>query len=322
MNRYFQNFLLETTQASSAREVKVIQSLWSGYGKISRYKLKGGRFKTVIVKHIDLSIALNHPRGWNTIFSHKRKVKSYEVEINWYNHWRFFTSEKCPIPKYIGYHQRESEQWIVMQDLDNDFPVRRQSVDLNEVKVCLKWLAHFHGIFMSKAPDLLWEKGTYWHLDTRPDEWKKMENNLLKEKALAIDKRLNEAKFKTIIHGDAKLANFCFSSDGKSVAALDFQYVGEGCGMKDVAYFLSSCLSGEECGLYEDHLLTYYFEELSISLKSSEIDTIALEKEWRSLYPFAVADFVRFLRGWMPTHQKLNDYNTKLVNQVLASLDS
>ena len=80
--------------------------------------------------------------------------------------------------------------------------------------------------------------GTYWHLDTRPEEFEKIEHKQLKSKAHRIDEILKECEFQTIVHGDAKLANFCFSEHGEGVAAVDFQYVGRGCGMKDVTYFL------------------------------------------------------------------------------------
>lgn len=70
---------------------------------------------------------------------------------------------------------------------------------------------------------------------TRPDELSAMKPSHLKGAAEAIDSKLNQCKFQTIVHGDAKVANFCFTPDSKSIAAVDFQYVGSGCGMKDVA---------------------------------------------------------------------------------------
>ena len=54
-----------------------------------------------------------------------------------------------------------------------------------------------------------------------------------------LDRRLRAARFQTLVHGDAKPANFCFDARRGAVAAVDFQYVGGGCGMKDVAYLLS-----------------------------------------------------------------------------------
>ncbi|GAB5558053.1 MAG: hypothetical protein SchgKO_22660 [Schleiferiaceae bacterium] len=171
----------------------------------------------------------------------------------------------------------------------------------------------------------LWEVGTYWHLDTRPDEWSKIENKEIKAKAAAMDAALKNAKYQTLVHGDAKLANFLFASDGNSVAAVDFQYVGGGCGMKDVAYFLGSCMSSDEMELYEKALLEHYFSELQSTLQSaipenSPIDFEELKAEWTALYSFAHADFLRFLLGWMPTHQKINGYNQRLMKTVLDQL--
>jgi len=316
----FENYLLKTTHATACREVEVIQSLWSGYGKISRYQLMGSPTDTVVVKCVALEKAKQHPRGWNTDFSHKRKVKSYEVETHWYQLWSERCADLCRVPKFIGSFSQGKDQWIIMEDLNAGFPVRKTHLDLNGVKTCLTWLAHFHATFLGQKPTGLWEVGTYWHLNTRPDELEKMEHQELKSKAHTIDDLLNHCRYQTIVHGDAKLANFCFSRDGESVAAVDFQYVGGGCGMKDVAYFLGSCLSGPECERLEAELLQFYFSALERGIRSSDIDFKDLEREWREMYPIASADFTRFLLGWMPTHQKLNDYSLKLMNSVLSHL--
>ena len=104
-----------------------------------------------------------------------------------------------------------------------------------------------------------WPIGTYWHLATRPDELKVMPEGPLRNHATKIDQRLNQATYKTLVHGDAKIANFCFSeSHPSSVAAVDFQYVGGGCGIKDVAYLISSCLSDQEAERFEESLLNFY----------------------------------------------------------------
>ncbi len=314
MHSNFKNYLLDLTESSDFVKTEVIQSLWSGYGQIDRYEFSGN--SSVVVKYISLDQASNHPRGWNTDKSHNRKVKSYEVETCWYEQWSKKVSAACKIPEFLGSYKEGEEQWIIMEDLDEHFPIRKSQVSFSEVKVGLKWLANFHATFMGQDPEGLWEVGTYWHLDTRSDEWEKIENQELKSKASWLDDQLNACRFKTIVHGDAKLANFCFSEDGKSIAAVDFQYVGGGCGMKDVAYFLGSCLSSNECELYEEELLNFYFLELEKAI-NGDFDFEAVEEEWRRIYPIAWTDFTRFLLGWMPTHQKLNGYSLRLMEEVL-----
>ena len=322
MNPDFKDYLLDITNASACEELEIIQSLWSGYGKISRYKLIGSSLNTVVVKNIALNQSSRHPRGWNTGNSHNRKVKSYQVETHWYETWSQFCTSSCRIPKFLGSFSKGQDQWIILEDLNTNFPLRKHQVDFSEIRVCLKWLANFHVNFLSQKPTGLWKIGTYWNLETRPDELEEMKHQELKVKAHLVDELLNTCKFQTIVHGDAKLANFCFSENGKQVAAVDFQYVGGGCGMKDVAYFFSYCLSGSELEIYGDELLDFYFSELQKAFKisTSTLDFKELEQEWRNLYPVACTDFTRFLLGWMPTHQKINDYNLKMVNSVLASL--
>jgi hypothetical protein len=322
MNPGFESYLLSITQAMACQEVEVIQSLWSGYGTIARYQLEGTASRTVVVKHISLTPATEHPRGWNTDASHNRKVKSYAVETQWYRHWNQECGKSCRTADFLGSYAEGYEQWIVLEDLDIHFPLRKRELSLSEVKSCLKWLANFHATFLGQAPSGLWEVGTYWHLASRADEFEKIEHPVLKANAQRIDDLLNQCRYQTIVHGDAKVANFCFSKTSEAIAAVDFQYVGGGCGMKDVAYFIGSCLSSSECERYQDELLDYYFSTLHLVFESSKnpIDFDALEQEWRSLYPIAWTDFTRFLLGWMPEHQKVNGYSRKLMESVLGGL--
>lgn len=322
MNSNFRDYLLQTTESTKCEEVEVIQSLWSGYGKISRYQLDNTALSTVVVKHIALDISGEHPRGWNTTYSHNRKITSYKVETHWYKEWSQLCTQDCKVPTLIGSFSEGNDQWIILEDLNPTYPLRKQQLQLEEVKVCLTWLANFHSTFLHHKPVGLWEIGTYWHLDTRPDEFNTMKHQELKSKAHIIDELLNQCTYQTIVHGDAKLANFCFSKDEKKVAAVDFQYVGGGCGIKDVAYFLGSCLSSSECDVYQDELLDFYFSELehSFNSKNLHIDFKALENEWRKMYPIACTDFTRFLMGWMPTHQKVNTYSLTIMNSVLSEL--
>ena len=92
--------------------------------------------------------------------------------------------------------------------------------------------------------------------------------------------------------------------------------------MKDVAYFLGSCLDENDCDSFENELLNYYFDELEKTLSDlgKPILIKELEEEWRRLYVFAWADFSRFLLGWMPTHQKLNAYSRMMVEKTLNLL--
>lgn len=322
MNDHFQQIVLNATGAESLiEEGELIQSLWSGYGKIIRCRLIGADVDSVVVKHVHWPDETHHPRGWNTNLSHERKVRSYQVETEFYAKWAARCGAECRVPKCYTLEMHGDEVFMVLEDLDAaGFGERRTYISDTDIYACLSWLAHFHATFMNEDPAGLWPVGTYWHLATRPDELAVLDDPELKKAASAIDRRLNEARFKTLVHGDAKLANFCFSSSRSNVAAVDFQYVGGGCGMKDVAYFLGSCLNEDECERRENKLLAFYFQALERALGWNKASFQALENEWRELYPVAWTDFFRFLQGWNPGHWKINSYSQRLARQVLKEL--
>ena len=315
MNEYFRSIILQHTGASSLFEKEMIQELWSGYGKIMRVGLKNASVDSVVIKHVQIPMYKNHPQGWNTDIGHQRKVKSYKVETTWYE--RYSKNSTARLPQCLAIETKDDEVLMVMEDLDEaGYHLRKSVVTWEEIVECLAWLAQFHASYMREAPDGLWEVGTYRHLETRPQELAVLDDQRLRDAAPIIDEKLNACEYKTFVHGDAKLANFCFAEDGQ-VSGVDFQYVGGGCGMKDVAYFIGSCLSESECERLETQILDTYFEHLQREMKERNE---ALETEWRSLYRVAWADFHRFLKGWSPGHWKINSYSERITTIVINNL--
>lgn len=315
----FLSYILELTQSKKVLSTEKVQELWSGYGEILRVDLQDRT--PIILKYIQWPDTVSHPRGWVSDLSHARKVNSYQVEVAFYQQYAHLTNE-CRVPTYLGASHSEQSIMLVLEDLNaSGYPERLSQVGPTEIQSCLTWLAHFHASFINIEPNNLWPTGTYWHLDTRPDELEALADIALKHFAPQLDQALKNVP-QTLVHGDAKLANFCFNHDGSEVAAVDFQYVGGGCGMKDVAYFIGSCLDESECEKYETELLDFYFSKLRPALTSrldpNQIDHV--ESSWRSAFPLAWADFHRFLKGWSPGHWKINSYSETMCRKAIDQI--
>eukprot|EP00884_Botryococcus_braunii_P008168 jgi/Botrbrau1/17352/Bobra.0015s0096.2 len=196
-----------------------------------------------------------------------------------------------------------------MTDLRDMFPVRKGSFSVEEAKVVLSWLAAFHAAFWEvPLPPGLWEQGTYWYLDTRPDEFEEMgsEWSDLKRAAPLLDRILKgydspsaeqpSGRYRTLVHGDCKSENILFSKDRGRCAMYDFQYVGGGYGARDIAYLFTSSVSGMALQESEEELLRHYHAELAHRL-GSRLGDYSLEVLQRH-FDVAVADLVRFLAGW------------------------
>lgn len=322
-------------------KTQTVQALWSGYGEIARYQ--SPKLNTsIIVKHIAPAKNTTHPRGWNTNNSHQRKLRSYEIETNFYRGYAEQCDQFCLVPKLLAEFSLQQQQVLVLEDLDSlGYSLRKSDGNLDDVALGVKWLAYFHARF-TQGPQAvsafplkpavenqeysdLWPVGTYWHLATRTDEYSAMAESPLKQHAQQLDQYLNAAQFKTLVHGDAKLANFCFPDDPnlKSLAAVDFQYVGKGVGVKDLAYFLGASLSQDALFAYEINVLDSYFKHLKSALEHYQVNVSFddLEAEWRNLYPIAWADFYRFLLGWSPEHYKINRYMQTQTDIALSTLN-
>ena len=314
--------LIESTVGSTISGTELIQGVWSGYGQLVRVFFVNQRQPSLVVKAVVPPDQQHHPRGWQSDMAHQRKLKSYQVEACWYEHHASTSRETVAMPTATLVHQASDGLLLVLEDLDEQFPLRLKNNHLQSCQAGLEWLARFHAIKIDSDGEGLWDTGCYWHLQTRPDEWHAMPDGPLKTHAQAIDAALHDCEAATLVHGDAKAANFCLSVDSHSVAAVDFQYIGRGCGMRDLVYFLGSCLTDKMLYEHADSLLDHYFNTFSSMLQSSsEPQRIArIEHRWRELYAFAWADFQRFLLGWAPDHVKLNDYSAQQTRRALERL--
>ena len=316
------NKIISITNASGIGIIEEIQPLWNNYGSLLRISLHGSVNESVILKHIQIPKKLKHPRGFANNLSNARKIRSYQVEECWYNDFNAsMAMSKSPTPVHLGSWKTNDDTCILLEDLNQrGFSNRIHRCTLDNIYTVIRWLAHFHATNLNRKAKGLWDSGTYWHLETRPDELREIQGTRLHTFASFIDERLGSTHFQTIVHGDAKLANFCFNKTGDKVAAVDFQYVGQGCGMKDLAYFISSCMTENEAKSFQEQILDWYFDHLSECLQNTDVDIPALIADWRALYPVAIADFHRFILGWSPTHYKNTSTTDAITNSVMNNI--
>jgi hypothetical protein len=186
--------------------------------------------------------------------------------------------------------------------------------------LCMHWLAKFHALNWGRekaektvAEDGLQRQGGYWYLDTRPDEHSAMPHSgmegRLRLAARAIDARLKEDTYQTIIHGDAKGANIVFHNG--VVGFYDFQYCGLASPAKDLAYFLACATDVPEA---EGRLLQVYCDELIDLLGSNSAPT---PKHLQDSLALAYCDLGRWMSGWGWWGNDIQDK----IEEVLVRLD-
>lgn len=317
------NLLEDVISGKKCLRISQLCRLWAGMGSIYKISIGDNAATQFVVKHV------TPPPPSQQSFGDQRKSKSYQVEANFYQYVApelIASSHRSlllmPIPYSVEYGPKEDEITICMSYLEGSW-IQSSSTSRDDVQGTLRWLAQFHAAYWGEdtihqlvQTAGLQEIGSYWHLDTRPDEHASMTRKgwqgRLKRAAKAIDQCLKRDPMQCLIHGDPKEANVMklnnnndnndSSSSSRSnrhqqqqdnIAMYDFQYCGKGTPTRDLAYFLCSSCDDD----WEDELVQYYYEQLSQQLNQQGITPPTLDHFRKSLL-LAFCDFHRFLCGW------------------------
>lgn len=300
-----------------------LTSLWSDCGQIVKCQLDE---QACVIKAIKVPDHINHPKIKQSSFALNRKRDSYHVEYAFYKQFSHKLPKQAASIECIKAINKGDEFALVFKDFSKQ---GYSQATTENIKAILNWLAHFHAFHLNAFHlnakfDGLWPQGSYWHLGTRPDEFNNLpEKSDIKQAASLLNSALKQCDYQTLIHGDAKLANFAANSQGH-ILGYDFQYVGAGVGVIDVMYFMTSCMDDSELHKHAQSYLDYYFSQLKQALSDYQphINADDVVTQWAHLWPVAWADFYRFLLGWSPEHKKINSYMHDQVNNWLASNNS
>lgn len=308
-------------------QVTTVQSLWGGMGHI--YKVSWNLQSTSSSnKQEQGSLILKHvapPRqNSNNNRSDQRKADSYQVECNFYEHVApdliHHHGLSLPRPYLVERNcgKTKTEMAIAMSYIRSDAAAQNDNDDWTTFHAILTWLATLHAAHWGhEAADAVVARaglqacGSYWYLDTRPDEHAQMANHgwegRLKRAARAIDARLqrDDASWQCLIHGDAKDANILLSKHpetGVTVVTLcDFQYCGKGSPAKDLAYlFCTTSIVQIRTRQQERAALEFYWQQLTQRLQATSLHDQAPPTlaELSDSLDLAYCDFVRFMAGW------------------------
>ena len=269
-------------------------------GYIYRVDIRGHAPR--VVKHVRLPPSI-------TSIGDQRKADSYQCEANFYQHVvpQLRDEHGVDLPETYHVERTEKEVLIVMSFVET---IRSAYLNTSRTKLVLSWLARFHAAtWGAKSAELvqthgLQALGTYWHLETRPDEHASMSNKgregRLKKAARAIHERLQRDPCQSLVHGDVKEANLLFvhrninNKQDEGAVLCDFQYCGQGTPAQDLAYFF--CSSVDDLENSEEEYLEFYVARLSEFLPNKAMAPTV--SSMRDSLEWAYCDFARFMAGW------------------------
>lgn len=233
---------------------------------------------------------------------------------------------------------------MVLNDLREEFPIaggKRLFLNHSQVRAAIEWLARFHAASRTSAPrqlhdyilpplqevhrkrtrtGKLWLNGGYTYLATRRSELASLakegsewtdafciprppDTSTMADMAAAFLTPQGRP-FETLIHGDVKSENMFSTASGNRVAFFDFQYVGIGLGVCDLAKLFTCSVPLDMLTTTkrmpsrlamddgEQHLLQAYLGCLAQGGMSYDWDEFV--RHWET----ALVDWCRFQASW------------------------
>lgn len=208
----------------------------------------------------------------------------YQREVSFYQHLAMLITTRTPRCYYA--ERDESDNFLLLlEDLSPSAVVDQfVGVSLGTARAGLAALAGLHGPTHARVEihDATWLRGVSEELrplysavlpvlfDQFLERYDAHIDDDLRAMVLALKGRLAlfseyATPFPCVTHGDFRTDNLLIDAcDGTvALAVVDWQTVGVGSPLLDVAYFLTTSLTPEDCAQYEFELLDYYLGKLN-----------------------------------------------------------
>ncbi|PSN75248.1 hypothetical protein BS50DRAFT_596279 [Corynespora cassiicola Philippines] len=343
------------------KSLRVLQSLWAGYGYICQVTASPDSSPIVSTPQETQSFILKliaPPPTKVEDEGHTRKILSYQVEQHFYAYLAPQLPSELPVAKCLASINQSQPNGtltaMILSDLRQEFPVageKRNVLNPIQVGAALDWLSGFHGFWWPRVKDMdrrglvrppldevrrdghdgvtksVWLNGGYTYLATRRKEYASLASDYSSEwnepltdweqdsrsvadmvAAVLAPKEAGWSpieEYQTLIHGDVKSENLFTSVSGERVAFYDFQYVGLGLGVCDLAKLftcsvpLDMLVHGEDMprelgmGEGEERLLKRYWERLT-QTGGKDYHWDVFVRHWET----ALIDWLRFQASW------------------------
>jgi hypothetical protein len=208
----------------------------------------------------------------------------YEREVSFYQELASLVATRTPVC-FFAERDDDGNFLLLLEDLSPSADVDQLvGITLDVARTGLSSLAGLHGPTHAKHDlhDAAWLGGVRESLqplyaaivpllfDQFLERYAQRIDDVTRDVVTRLQRRMElfsgyESPHPCVIHGDFRTDNLLIGARGGEVAmaVVDWQTIGVGSPLLDVAYFLTTSLSPEDCSRHEDELLDFYLDALA-----------------------------------------------------------